>query len=635
MKILFILFMLIASLYSNEKKNLTLQLSWLNQFQFAGYYIAKEKGFYKNVGLDVTINELKSKTELVEMIKNEKADFAIGRSSLLLDKINGYDIVALGAIFQHSPLMLLTTNEEIKTISDFKNKKIMITPDAEFTASIMAMLNSNGIYKEHVNMITHSFNIDDLINKKTDLMASYISNEPILLQEKGIKYKIFHPKNYGFDFYSDILFTSSKFIKNNPITTKNFYEASLKGWEYALKNKAETAEIIYKKYNSQNKSLINLIKEGEILEKLIINENDNKIGCLDRTKLEKTLDVFRILGLTKEKLDLDSFIYEDNHHKKIVYELDYQQRNLLIMLIIFMTIIFILIIYFLKRIHNKKNLLNAVINTSDDLIYYKNQNLKYIGCNDAFKKLANKTENEIIGKDDFEIFDKKYAQIFRENDLKVLKSKELIIQEEWFEIDNKMLLFQSKKRPLKCMGAQIGILGVSRDITSLYETQKKLEEQATMDELTKVYNRKSFNQRLKEKVELFKRYESYFCIALFDIDDFKLVNDNYGHDIGDKVLIEVCEIAKQHIRNTDLLFRVGGEEFIILYPKTLIDEAYLSIDKIRNLIKCTTIIENHPITVSVGLTQIHKNDDEESIFKRIDDLMYQSKRTGKDKITVD
>ena len=90
--------------------------------------------------------------------------------------------------------------------------------------------------------------------------------------------------------------------------------------------------------------MINLIKEGEILEKLIINENDNKIGCLDRTKLEKTLDVFRILGLTKEKLDLDSFIYKDNHHKKIVYELDYQQRNLLIMLIIFMTIIFILII---------------------------------------------------------------------------------------------------------------------------------------------------------------------------------------------------------------------------------------------------------------------------------------------------
>ncbi|MGE3592980.1 MAG: GGDEF domain-containing protein [Arcobacter sp.] len=119
------------------------------------------------------------------------------------------------------------------------------------------------------------------------------------------------------------------------------------------------------------------------------------------------------------------------------------------------------------------------------------------------------------------------------------------------------------------------------------------------------------------------------------MDDLKLVNDNYGHDIGDKVLTEVCEIAKQHIRNTDLLFRVGGEEFIILYPKTLIDEAYLSIDKIRNLIKCTTIIENHPITVSVGLTQIHKNDDEESIFKRIDDLMYQSKRTGKDKITVD
>jgi diguanylate cyclase (GGDEF)-like protein/PAS domain S-box-containing protein len=635
MKILLILFILITSLFSNEKRNLTLQLSWLNQFQFAGYYIAKEKGFYRDVGLNVTINELKNKIELVEMIKNEEADFAIGRSSLLLNKINGYDIVALGAIFQHSPLMLLTTNEDIKTISDFKNKKIMITPDAEFTASIMAMLNSNGIYKENVNFMTHSFNLDDLISKKTDLMASYVSNEPIRLQEKGIKYKIFHPKDYGFDFYSDILFTSSKFIKENPTTAKNFYEATLKGWEYALKNKTETAEIIYEKYNSQNKSLINLIKEGEVLEKLIINESDNKIGCLDKRKLEKTIDVFRILGLARDKIDLDSFIYENNHHKKIIYELGYEQRNFLIMLIVFLTIIFIIIIYFLKRIHNKKNLLDAVINTSDDLIYYKDQNLKYIGCNDAFKNFVKKSEKEIIGKNDFDIFESKFAQVFRENDLKVLKLRKLIIEEEWLESEGKMLLFQSKKRPLKCMGTHIGLLGVSRDITSLYEIQKKLEEQATIDELTKVYNRKSFNERLKEKVEMFKRYESYFCIALFDIDDFKYVNDNFGHDVGDKVLIKVCEIAKKHIRNTDLLFRVGGEEFIILYPKTLMDEAYLSIKKIKDLIKYSNIIENHPITISIGLTQIKQTDDEESIFKRIDDLMYQSKRTGKDKITID
>ncbi|BAK73285.1 GGDEF domain-containing protein [Arcobacter sp. L] len=635
MRSLFILFILITFSFSNEKKDITLQLNWLNQFQFAGYYVAKEKGFYKDVGLNVTINELKDKQELTNIIKDGKVDFAIGRSSLLINKINGDDIVILGAIFQHSPLMLLTTNEEIKTIKDIKNKTVMITPDAEFTASITAMLNSNDIDRKDLKIFKHSFNVDDLINKKVDLMSCYISNEPIILQEKGIKYKIFHPKDYGFDFYSDILFTSSKFIKENPLTTKSFYEATLKGWEYAFKNKTEAAEIIYKKYNTQNKSLINLIKEAEILESLVIDKDNRQIGYLDKNKLEKIFEVFKVLGLTNGKINLDNFIYTNNHHKKIIFEIAYEQKNMFIMLIIFISIIFVLTIFFLSRIHTKKKLLDAVINTSDDLIYYKDQRLKYIGCNDAFKRFANKSENEILGKDDFDIFENKFAKIFRDNDLKVLRTNKMSIDEEWLEFDNKLLLFQSKKRPLKYSETKIGILGVSRDITSLYEIQKKLEEQATVDELTKVYNRKSFNERLKEKIEMFRRYESNFCLALVDIDDFKKVNDNFGHDVGDEVLIKVCGIAKENIRNTDLIFRIGGEEFVILYPKTLIDEAFLSIEKITHIIKNENIIKNHQITLSVGLTQMKENDDEASIFKRIDDLMYISKKTGKDKITVD
>ena len=635
MKTLLILFMLFTISFSNEKKEITLQLNWLNQFQFAGYYVAKEKGFYKDVGLNVTINELKNKKELSNIIKEGKADFAIGRSSLLINKINGDDIVALGAIFQHSPLMLLTTNENIKSIKDFKNKKIMINPDTEFTASIMAMLNSNGIYKEDLNIVEHTFNLEDLINKKVDLMACYISNEPIKLQERNVPYKIFYPKDYGFDFYSDILFTSSKFINENPISTKNFYEATLKGWDYAIKNKTETAELIFEKYNTQNKSLINLIKEADILEKLILNKDTKELGYLDKNKLEKILDVFKILGLTKGEINLDNFIYENNHKKKIIFEIAYEQRNIIILFIVFINIIFILTIFFFKKIQNKRRLLDAVINTSDDLIYYKDHNLQYIGCNKAFEKFAKKHKNEIIGKDDFEIFENRFAKVFRDNDLKVLKTKNMSIDEEWLEIDNKLLLFQSKKRPLKCMGTNIGILGVSRDITSLYEIQKKLEDQAIIDELTKAYNRKLFNERVKEKIDMYKRYESYFCIALFDIDDFKKVNDTYGHDIGDKVLIEVCKIIKNNIRNTDMLFRIGGEEFIVLYPKTYLEDTILLLEKIKEKIKQTEIIKNHPITISIGVTKIQKSDTEQSLFKRVDELMYKSKNGGKDRITFD
>ena len=209
------------------------------------------------------------------------------------------------------------------------------------------------------------------------------------------------------------------------------------------------------------------------------------------------------------------------------------------------------------------------------------------------------------------------------------------VDNEYFELNNKMLIFQTKKRPFKYDAKTgIGILAVSRDLTDLFEIQKKLEEQATIDELTKAYNRKSFNERLDEKIEMFKRYESSFCMALIDIDDFKVVNDTYGHDVGDKVLVRVCEVIRNNIRNTDLLFRIGGEEFVILYPKTLINEAFLSVEQIRNLIKKENIIENHQITISTGLTQINKNDNEDSIFKRVDDLMYISKKNGKNRVTI-
>ena len=136
------------------------------------------------------------------------------------------------------------------------------------------------------------------------------------------------------------------------------------------------------------------------------------------------------------------------------------------------------------------------------------------------------------------------------------------------------------------------------------------------------------------RLEIYKRYGNYFCITLLDIDDFKIINDTYGHDVGDKVLIEICKIIKTHIRNTDILFRIGGEEFIILYPKTILNEAFVSTSKLKELINQENIIENHQITVSIGLTQILQNDDETTLFKRIDEFMYFSKKNGKDKITT-
>ncbi len=362
MKKVILILSLSVSLFAVQK--VVLQLSWKNQFQFAGYYVAKEMGFYKDAGIDVEIKEFTKSTDLSDVVQSGKADFAIGRSSLLIDKINGKDVVALGAIFQESPLVLMSLdNTGINSVKDLKNKRIMLTNDARDTASIMAMLFSNGITRDDVTILPHSFNLDDIINKKTDAMASYISNEPIRMEDKGIKYKIFDPKDYGFHFYSDILFTSSAFIKKNPKLTKDFYEATMKGWKFAFDNVLETAEIIDKHYNTQHKTLIQLIKEGEILKHLAIKQ-DTPLGYLDKDKLNDIVKVYKVLGLVKKNVDMKSFIYEHNHPTELAFKLSYKD-------IWFFAIIFILVLVILdfillyislrkKWIHTKSHLKSTI-----------------------------------------------------------------------------------------------------------------------------------------------------------------------------------------------------------------------------------------------------------------------------------
>uniref|UniRef100_UPI00404797BA diguanylate cyclase n=1 Tax=Aliarcobacter sp. TaxID=2321116 RepID=UPI00404797BA len=629
-KLLFILILLSDFLLSNTNQKITLQLNWLHQFQFAGYYIAKEKGFYKNVGLDVNIKEYASKTNLVEEMNSKNIDFAIGRSSLLIDKINGNDIIALGAVFQESPLILLVKEDSnINSVKDLKNKNIMITSETKFSASILAMLSANGLKEGDYIVQTHSFDLNDLILGKTDAMASYLSNEPIILKDKNIKYKIFNPKDFGFQFYSDILFTSGNYIKNNPKITKDFYNASIKGWEYAFDNLAETAEIIHTKYNSQNKSLIHLIKEGEILKKLAYSNNKG-IGHIDEIKLSNIINVFKLFGLVNKDIDITNFIYDENPYKTLNFQISKQEKTLIIILLFFIFFTFCLIIFFFKKTSQIKRLLHTVINSTDDLIFYKDNKLKYIGCNKSFEKLVGKTEAEIIGKDDFEIFDKKFATIFRKNDLKVLKAKAILSNDEWLNIEEEQKLFQTKKIPFSYNKyKKYGILGISRDITNLYKIQEKLREQAYHDELTGIFNRKSYNEKIEEKFDLYKRYNAGFCVAMYDIDNFKNINDTYGHDIGDKVLKEMSKVIKENIRKTDLLFRIGGEEFVIIFPKTKIEEGFLVAEKIREIISNLVIIPKEKITISIGITQTKKEDTIQSIYERIDKLMYESKINGK------
>ena len=155
-----------------------------------------------------------------------------------------------------------------------------------------------------------------------------------------------------------------------------------------------------------------------------------------------------------------------------------------------------------------------------------------------------------------------------------------------------------------------------------------------VDTLTNSYNRKYYVMTMNEVLSLNNRYKMPFSIILFDIDDFKKINDGYGHLVGDKVLINIVKLINEDIRKTDTLYRVGGEEFIIICKNTIKSDAIIIAEKIRKKVEeSLNIIENKTITISIGVTEVISDDDENSIYKRVDDNLYMSKNSGKNRVT--
>ncbi len=307
-KIVMLLMLLVASVWSKE--SVTLQLPWLHQFQFAGYYVAKEKGYYSDVGLDVTINDAQNKRLSLNAVMDGQAQYGVGRSSLVVDYMKGLPIVLMAAIYQSSPMMLLTRKDaNIHTAKDLKNKRVMLTDDTVDGAEMQAMFHTVGLNISDFKLQPHSYDPSSLARHETDAMVAYLSNEPFILQKMGVETRVIHPKDYGFDFYSDLLFTTQNEITQHPQRTEAFYDASMRGWQWAFDHIEETADMIYHRYNPQHKSLEALVYEGHALKELAFRPNI-AFGSIDPNRLEMIAQGYRLMGVVDSTASFDSMIYK-------------------------------------------------------------------------------------------------------------------------------------------------------------------------------------------------------------------------------------------------------------------------------------------------------------------------------------
>jgi diguanylate cyclase (GGDEF)-like protein len=179
---------------------------------------------------------------------------------------------------------------------------------------------------------------------------------------------------------------------------------------------------------------------------------------------------------------------------------------------------------------------------------------------------------------------------------------------------------------------------VDKKLQELLEKEivnKKLTNKAYIDNLTGAYNRYKFEEVFNYEVHQFKRYKNHFSIAMIDIDHFKNFNDTHGHLIGDEVLIMLTEESKKTLRLTDTFARWGGEEFLILFSETTLDDSTMGANKLRENISLLEHSIAGNVTASFGISQIKENDTLECVLKRCDDALYRAKKNGRNRVEIE
>lgn len=277
---------------------------------------------------------------------------------------------------------------------------------------------------------------------------------------------------------------------------------------------------------------------------------------------------------------------------------------------------------------------SLILRTVPVLIWLKDAEGVYLACNPLFERFFGAKEAEIVGKSDYDFVDVQLADEFRHHDKVAMEADQPSVNEEWitFTDDGCRALLETTKTPLKDdEGLILGILGIGHDITERKEAEEKIKHLAMTDSLTGLANRTQFDQRLLQSMKLANREGKSLALMMIDLDNFKPVNDTFGHPAGDALLQAVASIFTKFTRETDVVARLGGDEFAILVVHPEKEEsaginAQRIIDEIK---KPITIIGNDiRIGASIGIALYPKDaNDQEGLLKKADLALYETKES--------
>ena len=399
-----------------ELETVVLQLKWRHQFQFAGYYAAIDQGFYRDAGLNVVIQEGRPGRNFVDMVIDGRADYGVEMPVILLERCKGKPVVAMAAIFQHSPEVLLVSKKSrLRSPQDLVGKTVMLREHGNIETR--AMLLSEGVDLDAVEIVPHSWEIKDLINARVDAMSAYITDQPSFLQSRRFEYSMIKPQTYGIDFYGDCLFTSEKEIQEHPERAKAFLKASLRGWRYAMGHIDDITNLLFDEYHCKV-SREGLIYEARAMADLMF-PGLIQIGHMNEGRWERIAETYVDVGMLEPGYSLEGFLYDPDppvpppDYRWIVWTASVCGGGLFLALLGSM-----ILIYFNRRlrraVHESEVRHRDIVEALPDGLCVGDLDGKILAANAAMSALYGYSSEELIGMAPVDLISPTHHSVFDE-----------------------------------------------------------------------------------------------------------------------------------------------------------------------------------------------------------------------------
>lgn len=411
---------------SASNREVVLQLRWNHQFQFAGYYAAKELGYYEDEGLDVEIRsgsggEGQTQFAPDEVIKG-RAEFGVGSSDIILANDEREELMLVSSFFQKSPVRYyMLDTEEYSNLANLADKKVGIREEDLLSIEFKSMLRVEGVNLNRIPLIDKYsvFELEDLTTGKYDLIPGYTGGViDYYAYKEGVKLKEIRAIDYGIDFYGDSLFTTKKLATEDPELVEKFRRASIKGWKYALENPEKTIDIILENYdNPEHKSKSDFREYNEFQSEKIRDlmlYPVVEIGNINPYRWDEMGSTLYQFGIIKNEFNAEKTIF---NYEEIARGQEKDSLNQFIQFIM-VGFLFSVVIFFInlsskntdleieiaereeaeKRLKKERDRYEILFNSSIIGIVLTRRTGEIVQCNKKWLEMTGYDEGELVGR---------------------------------------------------------------------------------------------------------------------------------------------------------------------------------------------------------------------------------------------